>query len=949
MARKKLNTLEPLKFVPQPLTNTNELIIKGLKQNNLKNLDITIRHNSITTVVGPSGSGKSSLAFDTLFAEGRWRFIESLSTYTRLFLERMDRPDVELIQNIRPAIAIEQKNPVRTSRSTVATATEIYDYLRVLFAKIGIVECSGCGVPVKRSEPGRLASLLIEEAPGKKALLGFTINIPKRQPNDFNKITNGLIRKGFIRILQDGEVIDLTDDDDGTQNTPLNSETNEMHVITDRLILKEKERTRLTGSIETAFAEGGGEMWVSNAGGGEMKTYTTSFRCASCGITARKPTPVLFSFNHPVGACPECKGFGNILEYDKDLVVPDRSVTLRDGAVEPWTKPSYRWWLEDLEPFALRRGIDLDIPFSKLTESEVRLVFAGDESFEGVDGFFKELERKKYKLHIRVFLSRYKGQVSCPACEGRRLKPEALCVKIAGKSIALVTALTIKEARDFFISLELTPMEAKLSRETLRQIGSKLDFLNQTGLGYITLTRLTKTLSGGEAQRVSLANQIGSSLSGVLYILDEPSIGLHPRDIDMLIVQIKKLAARANTVVLVEHDPSVMRASDNILEFGPGAGTEGGRLVYSGTSEEFLTTARTLTSDFLTGRRQITIPRWRRRGSGESLLLKGATGNNLKGVNFRVPLGTFTCVTGVSGSGKSTLVIDTLYNAIAARLKEKGERALPFVSLNGDESLGGVRLINQEPIGRTPRSNPITYIGGFDDIRRFFAAQPTARAAGLTPGAFSFNVPGGRCEACKGEGAEKLEMYFLPDIYTQCGSCGGKRYKPQTLEVCYKRKNIFDVLNMTFDDASRFFPADRKTEARFSIIKEVGLGYLKLGQPATTLSGGEAQRLKIARELSTGTARSMLYILDEPTTGLHMTDIKKLLSVIGRLADDGNTVLTVEHNLDCIKTADHIIEIGPEGGDEGGRIVAEGSPEEIVDTPGSYTGQYLKRVLLPAE
>ncbi len=721
-------------------------------------------------------------------------------------------------------------------------------------------------------------------------------------------------------------------------------------VVADRLQVKDREKSRLAESVESALNHGKGFAWVALYAMGEerpeLMEFSRAFICVGCDKKLHKPTPVLFSFNHPVGACPECKGFGKTLKYSIDRVVPDESLSLNQGAIEPWTKPSYRWFFDELAESADKHAIDLDTPFSRLTEREREKVFKGTEDFSGIDGFFEHLEKKKYKLHIRVFLSRYKSQFLCEECNGTRLKESALSVLVGGLNIAQITEMTLKEAREFFIKLELTPYQREVSKEVLKQIAVKLEFLNRTGLSYITLDRLTKTLSGGEAQRVTLANQMGSALSGVLYILDEPSVGLHPRDIDTLIGQIKALAARGNTVVLVEHDQPVIRSADYILELGPGAGERGGRLVYTGPMENFLKEANTLTAKYLRGEQCINIPRWRRTSRSDLLTLRGATGHNLKDVELSIPLNTMTCVTGVSGSGKSTLIMDTLYRALSERLDKGKEAPLPYRSLTWSGHIDRVSLIDQTPLGRTPRSNPITYLGCFDDIRRFFAELPAAKASGLGPGAFSFNVPGGRCEACKGQGVEKLEMYFLPDIYIECAACSGKRYKPQVLEVKYKGFNIYNILEMTFEAVSCLLPATPALRKKFSTIKEVGLGYLKLGQPATTLSGGEAQRLKIARELSGQGAPGTLYILDEPTTGLHMDDIKSLLSVLGKLVDSKSTVVIIEHNLECIKTADHIIDLGPQGGSNGGEIVAQGSPEAVAKSKESITGSYLKELLL---
>lgn len=919
----------------EPVADKDALVIEGLRQNNLKNLSLRIPHNRITAIVGVSGSGKSSLAFDTLFAEGRWRFMESLSTYTRLFLERMDRPDLDVIRNIRPAIAIEQKNQVRASRSTVGTTTELNDYLRLFFARIGKVHCPNCHIEVAPGSPEKATDeLLSKEYWNKPLLIGFNMHL---EGKSLEEVSEGLLKKGFIRARFNGNVYDLS-----YEKPP--KEAKELGVIVDRLHIKESERQRIFDSLETAFREGNGDAWAQITGI-EEKKFTSQLKCAKCGASVEKPTPLSLSFNHPVGACPECKGFGNILRYDEDRIIPDKTLTLRDGAVEPWTKPAYRWWYEELEKHAKKYGLGLDTPFNKLSTSEKGLVFDGTDDFDGINGFFDYLETKKYKLHIKVFISRYKGQVVCALCNGVRLKSPALNVKVKGFSIAGISRMTIEEADDFFKNISLTDFEAEVVKEVFRQIKEKLEFLKSTGLGYITLDRLTKTLSGGEAQRVAIASQLASTLSGVLYILDEPSIGLHPIDISMLTEQIKKLSNRGNTVVIVEHDPSMIRAADHILELGPGAGEKGGRLVWSGEFTDFLKGAKTLTADYLANREVIHVPRWRRKGSGKFLALNGASGNNLKNIDIKIPLKTLTCVTGVSGSGKSTLVVDTLYNALARSFKLKFEKPLAYRSIEGAANLDGVKLIDQGPIGRTMRSNPLTYIGAFDDIRHIFANLSPAKAMGFSPGHFSFNLSGGRCEVCKGEGVEKLEMYFLPDVYMRCAGCNGRRFKQKILEVKYRGKSISDCLDMTFDEAASFFHNYEHIQERFGIMRSVGLGYLKLGQPATTLSGGEAQRLKIAKELVEGAKGDILYIFDEPTTGLHMDDTKKLLSVLGRLVDSGSTVLVIEHNLDCIKTADHVIDLGPGGGDRGGRIVASGPPEAIAASKESLIGRFLRAIL----
>lgn len=958
----------------------DHLIIKGLRQNNLKNINVSIPHDKITAIVGPSGSGKSSLAFDTLFAEGRWRFMESLSTYTRLFLERMDRPDLDSIRNIRPAIAIEQKNPVRTSRSTVGTATEINDYLRILFARAGKLLCPDCEREVTPTSPSTAYKKLLKGHGGSKALVGFTEKAEatgrRKHPTktELEEIINKLLTRGFIRIVTSdpategsSEVIDISEDKVAAQKAIKVSK--EFMVVVDRIVIKADKRGRIVDSLETSFQEGSGSATVMILGndnnGDEILNFTRRLTCTLCGFELEKPTPILFSFNHPLGACNECKGFGNILLYDEDKLVPDKGLTLREGAIEPWTKPASAWWYEQLEEHAAEYDLNLDIPYLSLSKRERDIIAKGTEDFDGFDGFFAYLDTKKYKLHVRVFLSRYKGHFECESCHGMRLSKKALAVRLGGLNIAEISAMTIKEAGVFFKTLKLAPKQAELAKEATKQLGIKLRFLSETGLEHLTLDRLTRTLSGGEAQRVALCNQLASALSGVLYILDEPSVGLHPRDIDTLIGQIKQIAARDNTVVVVEHDTSTIRAADHVIELGPGAGELGGRLVYSGELAEFKAEAKTLTAEYMRGEKEIKVPRWRRRGSGESLQLFGAKGHNLKDIDIEIPLGTLTCITGVSGSGKSSLIMDTLYKALAPRFNIKTNRALEHSRIIGADKIREIKLIDQEPIGKTPRSNPITYIGGFDDIRSHFSSLRSARALSLTPGHFSFNVPGGRCESCKGEGVEKLEMYFLPDVYITCASCDGQRYKTQVLEIKSRDRNIYEVLQMTFDDAAVFFQSIPSLAKKISVIKEVGLGYLKLGQSATTLSGGEAQRLKIARELgfakqSRGLApwrddkdkkgqqkenSAALYILDEPTTGLHTDDTKKLLYVLSRIVDSGNTVVIIEHNMECVKTADYVIDIGPEGGKEGGMIVATGTPEQVAKKAAGHTARYLEEAL----
>ena len=911
------------------------LRIEGARQNNLKNISVEIPHDRLTVVTGVSGSGKSSLAFDTLFAEGQWRYIESLSTYARMFLERIDRPDVDRIEQIRPAVALEQKNPVRTARSTVGTATEIYDYLRLLYAKVGRVHCASCGAPAASHSAATIAETLLAEHAGARALVTFPLPVPAGVPP--TEVWAALTRRGFARVRLGAEVVDLAAPPPPTLPGP------ELDVVLDRVVLAADGRARLVDSLETALREGGGRVAVEIVGGAR-RAFTEEFRCGACGAALERPQPLLFSFNHPLGACAECKGFGNVLKYDESLVVPDRALSLGGGAIEPWTHPSGKWYQRELVKAARRAGVDLEIPWERLGERARRLVYDGDGKFPGINGFFEEIESYRYKLHVRVFLSRYRSQSRCATCRGARLKPAALAVRVAGLTIAEFAALTVDAAVRLLGDLTLTAWEAVVAREILRQLNAKLGFLRRVGLGYLTLSRQTRTLSGGEAQRINLANQLGSQLVGTLYVLDEPSIGLHPRDTMRLVELCRELARAGNTVVVVEHDREFIAAADHVVELGPGSGERGGEIVFAGSQAEFQKATRSLTARYVTGREVIPLPPFRRAGR-RHLVLVGAREHNLKDVTVRIPLHTLTVVSGVSGSGKSTLVHDTLYRAVARAFKTEFTPPGAYDGLTGLEYLKGVRLIDQAPIGRTPRSNPVTYVKAFDEIRKLYAALPRARALGLGAGAFSFNVPGGRCESCQGDGFQKLEMYFFEDVYVRCEECEGRRYRPDVLAVKHRGRSIGDVLSMTVDDAVEFFAAQAGLARRLRVLQDVGLGYLRLGQPATTLSGGEAQRLKIAAELGARAASEMLYIMDEPTTGLHLDDVKKLLGVLNRLVDAGNTILVVEHHLDVVKSADYVVDLGPEGGDEGGEIVAEGTPEVVAQTAGSYTGKFLAEVL----
>ena len=940
----------------------NELIIEGAKQNNLRNINLRLPHNKVIAVTGVSGSGKSSLAFDTIFAEGQWRFIESLSTYARLFLEKLDRPDVDKIHNIRPAIALEQRNPVKGSRSTVGTATEIYDYLRLLYSKIAQPYCPRCGKPLKAWTPSLVVKELIEKYSGEKALIIF----------ETEESLENLRQRGFYRIRVNGKVREISDfrfrlpvrqagisDLKNHQSSIINSKSYE--VVLDRLIIKDEPR--LSDSIETAWAHGNKNVKIEFIDtSNKPLAFSSELKCFDCNpqmerndTEIAKPQPLLFSFNHPIGACPECKGFGNKLEYSEDIIIPDKDLPIEEGAIEPWSKQAYRWWYRQFAKAAKAKGIKLDVPYKNLPGKAKGLIFKGDADFYGLNEFFEELESKRYKLHVRVFLSRYRKAVTCKHCAGSRLRPEALAFTISGHNIAQLTGMSISQLKKFFSGLQLgiesirlTEYEKKVSSEILRQINLKLSFLLRVGLGYLTLDRLSKTLSGGESQRINLANQLASKLTGTLYVLDEPTVGLHPRDVEKITEIIIELAGLGNTIVVVEHDKAVINSSDWIVELGPGGGRNGGNLLFSGWKTDFLKSG-TLTANYLNNIESIPTPRYRRKGSGKMLSIRGACGHNLKHIDIRIPLQTLTCVTGVSGSGKSTIVKDTLYNAMAKAFKIEYGNPLPFKSVEGFEYLKGVRIIDQNPIGKTPRSNPVTYMKTFDPVRKLFAEQAQAKTLGYEPGHFSFNTEGGRCEICKGEGFQKFEMYFFEDLYIKCEECGGKRYKQEVLNITYKGKNIHEVLELTVDEAIEFFSHKPSLTKRLRLMSSVGLGYLKLGQPATTLSGGEAQRLKICSELGVANRKDYIYILDEPTVGLHPDDIKKLLMVLNDLVDAGNTVLLVEHNLDVIKCVDWIIDVGPEGGEEGGEIVAEGTPEQIVEQKKSYTGLHLKEYLKSSE
>jgi excinuclease ABC subunit A len=956
-----------------------EIRVRGARVHNLKNLDFTIPHNAITVVTGVSGSGKSSLAFDTLYAEGQRRYIESLSAYARQFLERIEKPDVDEITGIAPAISIRQKNSTRNPRSTVATATEIYDYLRLLYARVGHTFCLNCGEEVRKDTLDEIAARVLALPAGRRFYVLYELKLtpdaspqaPKTRkqarpgPEAIRQALVSLRKRGFNRLYQDGRVFEFS-----TPEDLLDMDFSKpAYVLVDRLVLGPEIRSRLMDSIEICYREGRGEAILefvpeapaadsavaeSVASGAETAPsamperliFNERFDCKKCGATYQEPEPRLFSFNNPYGACPRCQGFGNTIDFDLDRVVPDKSKSLADGAIEPWTKPRYRQLSMDMRTYARDKGIPLDVPFRQLSAWQRDAMIEGDRKadFPGVKGFFGWLERKKYKLHVRVFLSRYRGYALCPDCHGTRLRAEARAVKIAGRSITEVCQMTVKEARPFFQSLQLSASESTIADKVLEEIQLRLQFLDEVGLDYLTLDRLTSTLSGGEAQRIQLATSLGSHLVGALYVLDEPSIGLHPRDTDRLIRILKGLRDLGNTLLVVEHDPETILAADHILDLGPGAGEHGGKLIFAGSRQQLLDDPNSITGRYLRGDLKIAVPARRRKPHGKFLKIIGAHSHNLQGIDVTIPLGVLVAVTGVSGSGKSTLVYDVLYKALEA--KRTGGNYREFCDrLEGDSALTAIEMVDQSPIGRTPRSNPATYLKAFDAIREIFATMPEAKKRGLTAGHFSFNIPGGRCEACQGDGTVTVEMRFLADVELVCEECRGTRYKSSVLDVVYKEKNIHQVLQMTAREALTFFAAHPKVTTKLRVLDEVGLGYLRLGQSGTTLSGGEAQRLKLAAHLTRQENAGILYIFDEPTTGLHFDDIQKLLTAFRKLIDGGASVLIIEHNLDVIKSADWVIDLGPEGGDAGGHVVAVGTPEQVARNSQSHTGRFLARVL----
>lgn len=938
-----------------------QIIIKGAKEHNLQNIDLAIPRDEFIVITGLSGSGKSSLAFDTIYAEGQRRYVESLSAYARQFLGQMKKPEMEYIEGLSPAISIDQKTTKENPRSTVGTITEIYDYLRLLFARIGTPHCPKCGKEISHQTLGQIGDSIIEEGEGKKIhILAPVVRDKKGQHKD---VLDDLRNKGFVRARVDGEVRDLEEDIDLPKTY-----RHSIEVVVDRLKIRKDVdfKRRLVDSLETAseFADGLINVLFSDDGRDYEKKYSEHFACVDCGINFEELTPRMFSFNAPQGACPECNGIGVKMEIDSDLIIPNKNLTLNEGAVTPWAKSNKKenYYHQMLEAVSKHFNFSMDTPFNELTKEQQDIILYGcddkipfsfkrrnksyqvNRQFEGVIPRMERLYIETKSNYSRKYISKFMSDRKCHVCHGKRLRPEVLAVTVGGKSIADVVEMSIKDSYQFFLNLELTDREQFIAKEVLKEIRQRLKFLVDVGLDYLSMARSSGTLSGGEAQRIRLATQIGSGLVGVLYILDEPSIGLHQRDNVKLIETLKRLKNLGNTLIVVEHDEETILSADYVVDIGPGAGEHGGKVVACGTPEEIMESHESVTGQYISRRETIPIPQTRRSGNGESLIIRGARQNNLKNIDVEIPLGKFTCVTGVSGSGKSSLINEILYKGLSGKLNNKFTFAGDYDKIEGVSNIDKIIAIDQKPIGRTPRSNPATYTGVFTDIRDLFAETPEAKARGYKPGRFSFNVKGGRCEACSGDGIVQIEMHFLADVFVPCEVCGGKRYNEETLDIRYKGKNIYEVLEMTVEEALDFFEHIPKIHKKLKTLLDVGLGYMKIGQPATTLSGGEAQRIKLAKELSRSNTGNTLYILDEPTTGLHFADIKRLLSVLARLTDAGNSVVVIEHNLDVIKTADYIIDLGPEGGDGGGKVIATGTPEEIAKS-GTYTGEFLQKIL----
>ncbi len=921
--------------------------IRGAREHNLKNIDVDIPKNQLVVITGLSGSGKSSLAFDTIYAEGQRRYVESLSAYARQFLELMKKPDVDLIEGLSPAISIEQKTTSKNPRSTVGTITEIYDYMRLLWARVGTPYSPATGLPIEAQTIPQIVDLVLKEKEGTRLLI--LAPAVRDRKGEYKKEIADWQKKGFARLQIDGEMYDI-------EQTP-ELDKNKKHsisVVVDRLVIKEGIETRLSQAVEKSLSLADGLVVVKNHDTGDEKLFSEKFSCPVSGFTIKDLEPSLFSFNNPQGACPVCAGLGFKLYIDPEKVIPDPLKSIRQGAIKPWSNLNgdmFQWYDGILKTMLQTISVDIDTPWVNLSKEVQHAILYGThgkgKSFEGV---ITNMERRFMETSsdwMREELSKYQSNSTCEACHGQRLRPEALAVKIVGKTISEATHTSIQQAKDWFLAVpnSLSNQKQEIAKRILKEINDRLLFLNNVGLGYLSLDRMSGTLSGGESQRIRLASQIGSGLTGVLYVLDEPSIGLHQRDNDKLLETLIHLRNLGNTVIVVEHDEDAIKAADYVLDIGPEAGRHGGHVVAQGTPKDIMDNPISTTGQFLSGMRKIIIPAQRRTGNGKFIEIQGAKANNLKNVNVQIPLGTFTCVTGVSGGGKSSLVIETLYKGLNKLINQSSDTPGEYERIRGMGYIDKIIDIDQSPIGRTPRSNPATYVGMFSTIRDWFAGLPESKVRGYKAGRFSFNVKGGRCESCGGDGVLKIEMHFLPDVYVECDACKGKRYNRETLEVTYKDKSIADVLDMTVDEAAEFFDHIPSIRDKCKLLKKVGLGYISLGQSAVTLSGGEAQRIKLAKELSKKSTGKTLYILDEPTTGLHFADVQKLLEVLHALVDQGNSVVVIEHNLDVIKTADYIIDMGPEGGDGGGQVVATGTPEEVAKVEASYTGKYLKKIL----
>ncbi len=939
---------------------TDIIAVRGAREHNLKNVTVELPRGTLTVITGLSGSGKSSLAFDTIYAEGQRRYVESLSAYARQFLELMQKPDVDSIEGLSPAISIEQKTTSRNPRSTVGTVTEIYDYMRLLWARVGVPHSPATGLPIESQTISQMVDRILAMPEGTRLYL--LAPIVRGRKGEYKKDLVMLRKRGFQRVRIDGKLYDLEDAPELDKKRK-----HDIEVVVDRVVVREDLGNRLADSLETALKLAEGIVYVDEADSDTRHVFSEKFACPVSGFTIPEIEPRLFSFNNPYGACPACDGLGFESRFDLEMVVPDPSLSMRQGAIAPWANSASPYYMQTLDGLARHFKISMQTPWEELPEAardgilygtgrtKVRITYddglrnyRSDKPFEGVIPNMERRWRETESAYIREELGKYQTIKPCETCGGQRLKPEALAVKIMGLTITEATQQSIKDAADWFAALEsrLSNKDQEIARRILKEINERLGFLVAVGLGYLSLGRASGSLSGGESQRIRLASQIGSGLTGVLYVLDEPSIGLHQRDNDRLLATLKRLRDLGNTVIVVEHDEDAIRAADHLVDMGPGAGRHGGQVVASGTPLQVMQSTESITAQYLTGARQIPIPETRRKPMKRRVLsLKGATANNLKNVSAEIPLGLFTCVTGVSGGGKSSLVIDTLYKAISRLMMGSKARPGPYESLTGLEYIDKVIDIDQSPIGRTPRSNPATYTGAFTPIRDWFAGLPEAKARGYKPGRFSFNVKGGRCETCQGDGVIKIEMHFLPDVYVTCDACQGKRYNRETLEVTWRGKSIADVLDMTVEEGAEFFQAVPVIRDKLETLKRVGLDYIHIGQAATTLSGGEAQRIKLAKELSRRATGRTLYILDEPTTGLHFEDVRRLLEVLHALVKQGNTVVVIEHNLEVIKTADWIIDLGPEGGDEGGEIVAFGPPEKILEAPRSHTGRYLAPLL----